>query len=136
MLDEVRQQFCLVIADGDYDVVVGDDADGHRDEGYLRVAALHGDTQDGEQPVAFGLGTRPFVGIGNVFEERFGNIQFAGEELEIVVVGAFYVYPAIGRPQRFLNETVFAVEILSHRLRPPFLGCVRRLAMQKVSVRG
>lgn len=136
MLDEVWQQLCLVIADGDYDVVVGNDADGHGNEGNLRIAALHGDAQDGEQPVAFGFGTRPFVGVGNVFEERFGNVQLAGEELKIVVVGAFYVYPAIGRPQRFLNETIFAVEILSHRLRPPFFGCVRRLAMQKFSVRG
>ena len=115
MLDEVWKQFRTVIADGDNDVVVGDDADGHGDEGNLRVAALHGDAQDGEQPVAFGFGTRPFVGVGNVFEERFGNVQLAGEELEIVVIGAFYVYPAIGCPQRFLNETVFAVEILSHR---------------------
>lgn len=115
VLDEVGQQLRAVIADGDNDVVVGDDADGYRDEGNLRVAALHGDTQDGEQPVAFGFGTGPFVGVGDVFKERFGYVQFAGEELEIVLVGAFYVYPAAGCPHWLLHEAVFAVEILSHR---------------------
>ena len=136
VLDEVGQQLRAVIADGDDDVVVGDDADGHGDEGNLRVAALHGDAQDGQQPVAFGLGAGPFVGVGNVFQEGFGYVKFASQELEIVVVGAFYVYPAVGCPHRLLHEAVFAVEILSHRSEPPFLGCVRRLAMQRVSVRG
>lgn len=115
MLDEVGQQLRAVVADGDDDVVVGDDADGHGDEGNLRVAALHGDAQDGQQPVAFGLGAGPFVGVGNVFQEGFGYVEFAGQELEIVRVGAFYIYPAVGRPHRLLYEAVFAVEILSHR---------------------
>lgn len=134
--DEVGYQLRVVIADGDDDFVVGDDADGHGDERNLRVAALHGDAQDGQQPVAFGLGAGPFVGVGNVFQEGFGYVEFAGQELEIVRVGAFYVYPAVGCPHRLLHEAVFAVEILSHRSEPPFLGCVRRLAMQRVSVRG
>ena len=115
VLDEVGQQLRAVIADGNNDVVVGNDADGHRDEGNLRITALHGDAEDGEQPVAFGFGTGPFVGIGDVFKERFGYVQFAGEELEIVLVGAFYVYPAAGCPHWLLHEAVFAVEILSHR---------------------
>ena len=124
-----------MIAHGNNDFVVGDDADGHGDKRNLWLVALHGDAQDGEQPVAFGFGAWPFVGIGNVFEERFGNIQFTGQELEIVVVGAFYVYPAARCPHWLLYEAVFAVEILSHRSGPPFLRCVWRLAMQKVSVR-
>ena len=115
MLDEVGQQFRAVVADGDDDVVVGDDADGHGDEGNLRVAALHGDAQDGQQPVAFGFGAGTFVRVGDVLQKRFGYVEFLGQELEIVIVGAFYIYPAVGCPHRLLYEAVFAVEILSHR---------------------
>ena len=121
VLDEVGYQLRVVVADGDDDFVVGDDADGHGDERNLRLVALHGDAQDGQQPVAFGFGAGTFVGVGDVFQEGFGYVEFLGQELEIVVVGAFYVYPAVGRPHRLLHEAFFAVEILSHRSEPPFL---------------
>ena len=46
----------MVVAHGDDDFVVGDDADGDGNERYAVLVAGHGNAQDGEQPVAFGLG--------------------------------------------------------------------------------
>ena len=114
MLYEVRYQFGVMITYGNDDIVVCNDADGHSDKRDAVLVALHRNAQNGQQPVAFGLRARTFVRIGYVFKECFGNFQLLGKELEIVVVRALHVYPAVRFPFGFFYEAVFAVEILSH----------------------
>ena len=69
MLDEVGYQLRMVVADGDDDPVIGDDADGDSDERDTTLVALHGNTQDGQQPVALGFRTRAFVHVGYIFKK-------------------------------------------------------------------
>ena len=69
MLYEVRYQFGVMIAHGNDDVVVCDNTDGHSDKRDAVLAALHGNTQDSQQPVAFRLRTRALIRIGYIFKE-------------------------------------------------------------------
>ena len=69
VLYEVRYQFGVVIAYGNDDIIVCNDAYGHCDERNSMLAALHRDTKYGQQPVTFRLRTRAFVRIGYVFKE-------------------------------------------------------------------
>ena len=69
MLYEVRYQFGVMIAHGNDDVVVCDDTDGHCNKRDAVLAALHGNTQDSQQPVAFRLRTRALIRIGYIFKE-------------------------------------------------------------------
>ena len=112
---EVRHHLCAVVADGDDDFVIGDDADGHGDEGDVRLVVLHGYAEDGQQPVALGVGAWAFVHVGNVRQESFGHVQLLRQEVEVVVVRALHVHPAVGCPFGLLGEAVFAEEVSSHR---------------------
>ncbi len=69
VLDEVRYQLRVVIADRNDDSVIGDNADGHGDERHAALVALHRDAEDGQQPVVFCFRTRALVHVGYVFQE-------------------------------------------------------------------
>ena len=69
MLDEIRDKLSLMIAYRYNNLIVGDNADGHGDKRDAMLATLHGDTQDGEQPVALCFRARTFVRIGDVFQK-------------------------------------------------------------------
>ena len=69
MLDEVRYQLRVVIADRNDDSVIGDNADGYGDERHAALVALHRDAEDGQQPVVFCFRTWALVHVGYVFQE-------------------------------------------------------------------
>ena len=113
--NEVGQQVRVVVAYRDDDFVVGDDADGDGAEGIVPFAlVLDGDAENGEQPVAFGVGAGTLVGIGDVGQKRFRHLQCLSQEVEVVVGGAHHTYPAVGHPFRFLYKAGFTIQVCSH----------------------
>ena len=115
MLDKIRDEFSLVITYRYDNFIIGNDAYWHGDKGNAMLTALHRDTQDGEQPVAFRFRTWAFIRIGDIFQKRFRNFQLLGEEIKIIVIGAFNVYPAIGHPLRLFYKAGFRIKVRSHR---------------------
>ena len=98
VLDEVRYQLRVVIADRNDDSVIGDNADGHSDE---RHAALVCSASGCGGWSAASCLLFPYVGArprrlclpGMIRELSALRLEF-----EIIVVRAFYVDPAVGLP--------------------------------------
>ena len=73
MIDEVGEHLRAAVADRDDGLGTRDDPYRHGLVGHTLPAAVHGDAEDGQQPVVLALRSGALVDIGDVGEEFAGD---------------------------------------------------------------
>ena len=132
--DEIYHHVGFVIAHGDGDVALVNDAERHGGVWSPRPDFLDiGYAEDDEHPSIVILVTRPLISIADVGEEIVGNLVFALQILAVLVGGTCHLYPTIWLPLIEQCQAFTIVPVCLHLLILHVISVVKKIHGERLT---